>query len=49
MSDQYDYSGEPEHDPDVADGIHDSEYIGSADEPDEPDAYDDYLDSEQYD
>lgn len=46
MSDQYDYSGEPEHDPDVADGVHDSEYIGSAGE---PDAYDDYLDSEQYD
>ncbi|WP_371795495.1 hypothetical protein [Streptomyces sp. NBC_01718] len=45
MSDQYDYSGEPEHHPDVADGVHDSEY-GSADE---PDAYDDYLDSEQYD
>lgn len=46
MSDQYDYSGEPEHDPDVADAVHDFEYIGSAYE---PDAYDDYLDSEQYD
>ncbi|MET8328291.1 hypothetical protein [Streptomyces sp. NPDC005181] len=46
MSDQYGYSGEPEDDPDVANAVHDSEYVGAADE---PDAYGDYLDIEQYD
>ncbi|WP_392672116.1 hypothetical protein [Streptomyces sp. LN785] len=44
MSDLYDYSGEPETDPDA---------VGAADEAtrssDDPDAYGDYLDSEQYD
>ena len=46
MSDQYDYSGEQEDDPDGADAVHDSEYVGPVDD---PDAYGDYLDSEQYD